>query len=358
MGILDFFSREAGQQRRRALDEAVTDLFTYLTPPNLRPAARTIAQMNPIQSMSDAMQAGDVLFDPEATAEARKRAALDMGVEIAMTVTPAALAKMGYLTAPQALAETFAAPSGMTQADVSDLFPEEAYHFMKSNRMIGDVLRPPSDSPSRFDRLGVHVGTPPQAEDRYRVQVGSGSREDIDRDLTLLGKDTGMTLPLQLRTDKPFEIKDFKEFGIDPDVSHSSRSFEIDGKTVLSEDGVRAVLNEFADARNLDLDTALDVFRKELTDKGYTNIPYVNMIEGVKRSETYVPDPTFKPENISNIMLVDRTAGDPAVIKSRFAAFRDAYDPSIMAAVPIGGLLGYNMLSQQQAERKNQGLLY
>ena len=358
MGILDFFSREAGQQRRRALDEAVTDLFTYLTPPNLRPAASTVAQMNPIQSMSDAMQAGGVLFDPEATAEARKRAALDMGVEIAMTVTPAALAKMGYLTAPQALAETFAAPSGMTQADVKDLFPEEAYHFMKSNRMIGDVLRPPSDYASKFDRLGVHVGTPAQAEDRYRVQVGSGSREDIDRDLTLLGKDTGMTLPLQLRTDKPFEIKDFKEFGIDPDVSHSSRSFEIDGKTVLSEDGVRAVLNEFADARNLDLDTARDVFRKELTDKGYTNIPYVNMIEGVKRSETYVPDPKFKPENISNIMLVDRTAGDPAVIKSRFAAFRDAYDPSIMAAVPIGGLLGYNMLSQQQAERNNQGLLY
>lgn len=268
----------------------------------------------------------------------------------------------GGLLKPSVKAGDLEVPSGMTQADVRDLFPEEAYHFMKSNRMIGDVLRPPSNSPSRFasrfDRLGVHVGTPAQAEDRYRVQVGSGSREQIDRELTLLGKDTGMTLPLQLRTEKPFEIKDFKEFGIDPDVSHSSRSFEIDGKTVLSEDGVRAVLNEFADARNLDLDTALDVFRKELTDRGYTNIPYVNMIEGVKRSETYVPDPTFKPENISNIMLVDRTAGDPAVIKSRFAAFRDAYDPSIMAAVPIGGLLGYNMLSQQQAERNNQGLLY
>jgi len=264
----------------------------------------------------------------------------------------------GGLLKPSIKAGDLEVPSGMTQADVRDLFPEEAYHFMKSNRMIGDVLRPPSDNASRFDRLGVHVGTPAQAEDRYKFQVGTGSREDIDRDLTLLGKDTGMTLPLQLRTDKPFEIKDFKEFGIDPDVSHSSLSFEIDGKTVLSEDGVRAVLNEFADARNLDLDTALDVFRKELTDKGYTNIPYVNMIEGVKRSETYVPDPTFKPENISNIMLVDRTAGDPAVIKSRFAAFRDAYDPSIMAAYPLGGLLGYNMLSQQQAERNNQGLLY
>lgn len=108
MNLLDFFSREAGQQRRKWLDETVGGAIDYITPPNLRPAVNLAAQMNPIQGMGDAMQAGEVLFSPEATADARKRAALDMGIEIAMAVTPAALAKMGYLAAPQALAETFA----------------------------------------------------------------------------------------------------------------------------------------------------------------------------------------------------------------------------------------------------------
>lgn len=108
MNLLDFFSREAGQQRRKWLDETVGGAIEYITPPNLRPAVNLAAQMNPIQGMGDAMQAGEVLFSPEATADARKRAALDMGIEIAMAATPAALAKMGYMAAPQALAETFA----------------------------------------------------------------------------------------------------------------------------------------------------------------------------------------------------------------------------------------------------------
>ena len=43
--IFDFFTREAGQKRRRALDDAVGGLLEYLTPPNLRPAAEFVAQI-------------------------------------------------------------------------------------------------------------------------------------------------------------------------------------------------------------------------------------------------------------------------------------------------------------------------
>lgn len=98
MGVLDFFSREAGQQRRQRLDQAVGDFMTYITPPNLRPAASMVAQMNPVQGMANSMQAASVAFDPQQTAEARRRAALDMGVEMAMSLTPAALASRGYMT--------------------------------------------------------------------------------------------------------------------------------------------------------------------------------------------------------------------------------------------------------------------
>ena len=226
---------------------------------------------------------------------------------------------------------------------------EDAAHFMKVNEMMGNMLRPPSATnlnyiPSRFDRLGVHVGSPPQAADRFKFAVG------MSTDVNNAGL-RGQTFPLKIRTDKPFEIKDFEEFGIKPDLRFDMTEV-IDGKTVLTEDGVREVMNAYADAKNVDLDTGVDLFRKELTDKGYTNIPYVNLIEGMDRSaggvmETYRAglDTPFTKENISNIMLVDRTANDPAVIKSRFAKLKDVYDPNIMA-----GFAGMGLLSQLEGE--------
>lgn len=221
---------------------------------------------------------------------------------------------------------------------------EDAAHYMRVNEMMGNMLRPPSATmpeyiPPRFDRLGVHVGTPEQAASRYKMGGTEGQ---------------GQTFPLKIRTDKPFEIKDFKEFGIEPDIRpHMVET--IDGKKVLNEDGVREAMNAYADAKNVDLDTGVDLFRKELTDKGYTNIPYVNLIEGSRKTtKTYDgyfdvleagKDYPYTKENISNIMLVDRTANDPAVIKSRFAKFKDVYDPNIMA-----GLAGLGLLSQIENE--------
>jgi hypothetical protein len=223
---------------------------------------------------------------------------------------------------------------------------EYAAHYMRVNEMVGNMLRPPSATrpeymPSRFDRLGVHVGTPKQAADRYK-----------DYTMRKLSNDPqfGQTLPLKIRTDKPFEVKDFKEFGIKPDLSFNMTEV-IDGKTVLTEDGVREVINAYADAKNVDLDKGLDLFRKELTDKGYTNIPYVNLVEGNRADKKEFfkiltpEDYKFTKENISNIMLVDRTANDPAVIKSRFAKLKDVYDPNIMA-----GLAGLGLLSQIENE--------
>jgi hypothetical protein len=226
---------------------------------------------------------------------------------------------------------------------------EDAAHFMRVNEMMGNMLRPPSAAnpkyiASRFDRLGVHVGSPPQAADRFKFAVG------MSTDVNNAGL-RGQTFPLKIRTDKPFEIKDFEEFGIKPDLRFDMTEV-IDGKTVLTEDGVREAMNAYADAKNVSLEDGVDLFRKELTDKGYTNIPYVNLIEGMDRSaggvmETYRAglDDIFTKENISNIMLVDRTANDPAVIKSRFAKFKDVYDPNIMA-----GIAGMGLLSQLEGE--------
>ena len=560
MGILDFFSREAGQERRRMLDEFVDELnLERFVPPNLRPATEFIAEANPVAAMGGAMQDASVVFDPQQTAEARKRAAVDMGLEMAMTLAPAALVRMGYLAAPAGLLETFATPSvdaavdmgrgllsdaqyagrsiaqgdprGVLEAfqrggeaqslsaaskveelrrqaniqrfgydpneppevdtsyrishqpsgpkdenpirlddltktvtgetagypedfygnqgariyapprsfaddeygianeesydvirnvrnnpdaevtiyravpdsddintinegdwitlspkyaevhaasgygrsgdeagkviskkvkvkdiywagddvnefgyfpdttaanasktvgffgmfggneikpkpEVQSLFSEDVYHYMKSPQMEGDVIDT-KRSTGRLDRLGPHVGTAQAAEDRYS-QFYSIHPEMVDQYLSDFNETTGVTLPLKARLDRPFLNREGEPF---------------------QESELLDVMNNYADENKIsDLDLAADQFRKDLTDAGYTNVPYVNAIED--------------RGNISHIMLTGRTAGDPEVLRSRFARFQDPYDESIMAAnaSALGGLLSQS-LSEKQANK-------
>jgi len=112
MNLIDFLSM-GGQQRRQMLDQYVDDLnLERFVPPQLRPVTQFVGEANPVAAMGNAMQAGGVVFDPDATAEARKRAAVDMGVEMAMSLAPAALVRAGYLAAPAGLTEMFATPTG------------------------------------------------------------------------------------------------------------------------------------------------------------------------------------------------------------------------------------------------------
>lgn len=111
MSIFEFFSRDAGRKRREYLDDVVGGVIESFIPPNLRPAAEFVSQANPVVGIGNAMSESRIVFDPEQTAEARRRAALNMGTEMAIALTPAALARLGYMTAPVALAETFATPA-------------------------------------------------------------------------------------------------------------------------------------------------------------------------------------------------------------------------------------------------------
>ena len=162
--LFHFFSREAGQERRRALDDAVGGLLEYITPPNLRPAAEFVAQANPIQGMADSMAASNVVFDPEQTAEARRRAALDMGLEMALALTPAALSARGYLTPVQGVMEGLLGGSPTQKAITDDLVerftqpgevPVMGSGLGGSYEMIGsDLRRNMGDEPSALDVMG------------------------------------------------------------------------------------------------------------------------------------------------------------------------------------------------------------
>lgn len=147
MNLIDFLGM-SGQQRRRMLDDYVDDLnLERFVPPQLRPAAEFVGEANPVAAMGSAMQSGGVVFDPDATAEARKRAAVDMGVEMAMSLAPAALVRAGYLAAPAGLTEMFATPTGevigpMVRNAVSDV--QYAGRSLAEGDLGGvlDVFRP------------------------------------------------------------------------------------------------------------------------------------------------------------------------------------------------------------------------
>jgi len=182
--------------------------------------------------------------------------------------------------------------------DIENLFSQDVYHYTRSPEITNDVF----DANLAFagnvkDRLGIHVGTQKAAEDRFKAFVG----EDMDlarKSMDALNQEGGMTLPLKARMDKPFLAGDGKPF---------------------DEFQLSDFINNYADQiGETDRAVVADRLRKDLTDAGYTHVPYINAIED--------------PNSISAIMLTDRTAGDPAVLRSRYAAFQDEYDPSIMAA--------------------------
>lgn len=100
-GILDFFSREAGQQRRKALDEAIE----YYTPPNLRGLLGFAAEMTPTRGIERAGLASQKLFASDTPGWDRVSALGDMASEIAGVVAPAAIAGKVGMPAAQALQE-------------------------------------------------------------------------------------------------------------------------------------------------------------------------------------------------------------------------------------------------------------
>ena len=115
MNLLEFMQM-GGQARRRMLDDFVESInLESLVPPNLRPVTDFIDENQPVNRIGTMMQQSDIVFDPQETMDARMRAGMDMGIEMAMTLTPIALVRMGYMAAPPALAEVFALPVGVEQ---------------------------------------------------------------------------------------------------------------------------------------------------------------------------------------------------------------------------------------------------
>jgi hypothetical protein len=173
MNLFEFLSM-GGQERRKMLDNYVDDLnLEQFVPPNLRPVVEMGIETNPIQGAMNAMQASGVVFDPAQTAEARKRAAFDMGAEMAMTLAPTALVRMGYMAAPAGLMETFATPSVDAAVDIGRGLLSDATYAARSvgEGDFGGVLEAfmPGGQPQSLSAGATGLLTPKEQLDPQRL---------------------------------------------------------------------------------------------------------------------------------------------------------------------------------------------
>ena len=135
MGILDFFSREAGQQRRAALDDFGRDLGYYV-PPELRSRLGLLASMNPVEGVSRSMQASERMTAPGRTPMQRVGDAGEMLSEVAGVVAPVAVAGRAGMPAAQAVQEAFMGFGAPLRQSADIAFSNQADAFRAANRPV------------------------------------------------------------------------------------------------------------------------------------------------------------------------------------------------------------------------------
>ena len=175
-GLLDFFSQDAGQQRRAAL----TDAVTHYVPPELRDRLGLLAQFNPIQGMADSMSSFDVATDRSRSMDERRRGAINSVVEGLLAVAPAAVASRGYMTPAQGVMEGLLGGSPATKQigdDLGQFWADEAGVLRIGTPEVRGMIGDQMDLTIRASDEGVPAG-----RIDYSVYDGEPSIQMIETD--------------------------------------------------------------------------------------------------------------------------------------------------------------------------------
>jgi hypothetical protein len=204
-----FFSREAGQARRRALNEFLNEGADYfLGPTGIPDRLRSVGELfNPIAAGEEASVDAIRAADPTLPPEERLRAAARSGANVAMFGIPGALAARGYLPTVEAATETLTG-IGMASPAVQDAVRIAIERSNQPGQMptlysnpipgIGDNGGPPIEEPyNPLPDLGSRALTAaenlPQARGTYgqmRAQIVKlGGGEPAERELLFTGLD-------------------------------------------------------------------------------------------------------------------------------------------------------------------------
>lgn len=123
-----FFSKSAGQDRRKWLNDKASGAMGYV-PPELRKWLEIADMMNPVSEIGRAGQSADKMMDPNLGGWERAAAGGDMLSSMAGVVAPVAVAKAAGMPAAQALQEAMLNASAGQRAGANYLMADESGAF-------------------------------------------------------------------------------------------------------------------------------------------------------------------------------------------------------------------------------------
>ena len=148
MGILDFFSREAGQKRRAALNQLEDDI-AYYVPPELRPWLGLLADATPSAAVERASVAGGGLLAPDRTISQRVNDLGTMLSETAQIAAPIMVANRAATPAAEAIQEALLGASIKTNAMSEPV--------INAGRKAADIANRIEIDPSMVGSMGANL---------------------------------------------------------------------------------------------------------------------------------------------------------------------------------------------------------
>ena len=152
--------------------------------------------------------------------------------------------------------------------------------------------------------FGPHVSsTPKGAEDRFVSQVGGVTTKDGELILKTDSDLKGGSIPLKANLTRPFNNPNTKK----PFTEGELMDFKVERlKKILGDNFTKDdLLLETDNFSVTEIRNAIDKVSKDLADKGFTHVPYVNEFEDKGQ--------------LSFEMLIDRPKGKPKVLQGTFA---------------------------------------
>ncbi len=210
-------------------------------------------------------------------------------------------------------------PGGRGIGDQRELMMNAIAPFRKINTPVYHFTLNPGFT--KFDKskqalydFGPHVSsTPKGAEDRFVSQVGGVTTKDGELILKTDSDLKGGSIPLKANLTKPFNNPNTNK----PFTEEQLMDFKVEKlKKILGDNFTKDdLLLETDNFSVKEIRDAIEEVSKDLADKGFTHVPYVNAFEDKGQ--------------LSFEMLLDRPKGKPKVLQGTFAkkdpaAFDDA----------------------------------
>lgn len=301
-----FFSREAGQRRRRGLEEALA----YYIPPELRAPFGLLAELNPVVSMERAGQDAQEVFSPDAALMDRLAAGGRMASNMAAVAAPAMVAGRAAMPAAQAVEEALMGfsmtPAGIGLAD----FAASESGALRSPLRAPETGSGSGRAPVTFDDVERAMQEAPLAEvPRITPRDLEGARIiPTVADLTRAGGYyTGIDAS---RIDVPEPMMGGPGYPLLPSSQQAGLAWAVQGKSIGTKKAGKGA--------DLIAVTAMNPTSHQ------SNISFINSL--IKTTGAYVRDGRIQEDVLDNLDVAVRRAGsggDPTLTGlERFPGFR------------------------------------